>query len=85
MDAITATTNPNERLQKAIAKQKAKKKMPKEFDGKSTTLGHGGRAAMLKSKLVGQGKSAAYAGAIVGMIARKKGAAPGQSHFHGKK
>lgn len=85
MDTITSTTKPNERLQNAIAKQKAKKKMPNQYEGKSTKLGHGGRAAMLKDKLESQGKSAKYAGAIVGIIARKKGAAPGQKNYHGKK
>jgi hypothetical protein len=60
------------------------KKMPKKFDGKSTKLGYGGRAAILKSKLEASGKSASYAGAIVGKIAREKGAAPGQPNYHGK-
>lgn len=47
-----------------------------KFAGKSNKLGHGGRAAQLKAKGVPQ--------AVIGMIARKKGAAPGQKHFHGK-
>ena len=53
-----------------------KGKLPKKFAGKSTKLGHGGRAAKLKSKGVPQ--------AVIGMIARKKGAAPGQKNYHGK-
>lgn len=52
-----------------------KKKMPKTFDGKSTKLGHGGRAAMLKAKGV--------PGGVIGDLARKKQAAPGQKNFHG--
>lgn len=47
------------------------------FAGKSNKLGHGGRAAQLKAKGVPQ--------AVIGEIARKKGAAPGQKNFHGKK
>jgi hypothetical protein len=43
--------------------------------GKSNKLGHGGRAAQLKAKGV--------PGAVIGMIAREKGAAPGQEHYHG--
>jgi len=57
--------------------KKSVKKMPKTFMGKSTKLGHGGRAAMLKAKGVPQ--------AVIGMIARKKQAAPGQKNFHGSK
>jgi len=47
------------------------------FEGKSNKLGHGGRAAQLKAKGVPQ--------AVIGEIARKKGAAPGQPHYHGGK
>jgi hypothetical protein len=47
------------------------------FHGKSNALGHGGRAAQLKAKGV--------PGAVIGAIAREKGAAPGQKNFHGKK
>ena len=47
------------------------------FRGKSNKLGHGGRAAQLKAKGVPQ--------AVIGMIARRKGAAPGQAHYHGGK
>jgi hypothetical protein len=51
--------------------------MPKTFAGKSTKLGGGGRAAKLKSEGV--------PGAVIGAIARAKGAAPGGPHYHGGK
>jgi hypothetical protein len=54
-----------------------KKAMPKKFAGKSTKLGHGGRAAMLKAQGV--------PGGVIGEIARKKQAAPGQKNYHPKK
>lgn len=47
------------------------------YDGKSNALGHGGRAAQLAAKGV--------PGAVIGSIARSKGAAPGQKNYHGKK
>lgn len=47
------------------------------FAGKSNALGHGGRAAQLAAKGVPK--------AVIGEIAREKGAAPGQKNFHGKK
>lgn len=47
------------------------------FHGKSNKLGHGGRAAQLKAKGV--------PGAVIGAIARRKGAAPGQKNYHGKR
>lgn len=47
------------------------------FAGKSNKLGYGGRAAQLKAKGVPQG--------VIGAIARKKGAAPGQKNYHGGK
>jgi hypothetical protein len=47
-----------------------------KFKGKSNKLGYGGRAAQLKAKGV--------PGAVIGAIARKKGAAPGGPHYHGK-
>lgn len=47
------------------------------FKGKSNKLGFGGRAAQLKSQGV--------PGGVIGEIARKKGAAPGQKNYHGKK
>jgi hypothetical protein len=46
------------------------------FQGKSNKLGHGGRAAQLKAQGV--------PGGVIGAIARKKGAAPGQKNYHGK-
>jgi hypothetical protein len=45
------------------------------FDGKSNALGHGGRAAQLRAKGVPE--------AVIGEIARKKQAAPGQKNYHG--
>jgi hypothetical protein len=45
--------------------------------GKSNALGHGGRAAQLKKQGV--------PGGVIGEIARKKHAAPGQANFHPKK
>lgn len=45
-----------------------------KFQGKSNTLGQGGRAAQLKSQGV--------PGGVIGDIARAKGAAPGQKNFH---
>jgi hypothetical protein len=47
------------------------------FEGKSNKLGHGGRAAQLKAQGV--------PGGVIGEIARKKQAAPGQKNFHSKK
>ena len=45
------------------------------FEGKSNELGHGGRAAQLKAQGV--------PGGVIGEIARRKGAAPGQKNYHG--
>lgn len=47
------------------------------FHGKSNKLGGGGRAAQLKAKGV--------PGAVIGVIARRKQAAPGQKNYHGGK
>ena len=47
------------------------------FDGKSNKLGHGGRAAQLKAQGVPK--------AVIGEIARKTDAAPGEKNFHGKR
>ena len=47
-----------------------------KFRGKSNKLGHGGRAAQLRAKHVPE--------AVIGMIAKRKGAAPGGPHYHGK-
>jgi hypothetical protein len=44
------------------------------FQGKSNVLGHGGRAAQLKAQGVPQG--------VIGMLARKAGAAPGMKNYH---
>jgi len=45
-----------------------------KFKGKSNKLGEGGRAAQLKAQGV--------PGGVIGEIARKKQAAPGQKNFH---
>lgn len=47
------------------------------FQGKSNSLGMGGRAAQLKAKGV--------PGGVIGNLARKAGAAPGGPNFHGGK
>lgn len=47
-----------------------------EFEGKSNKLGHGGRAAQLKAKGVPEG--------VIGELARKAHAAPGEKNYHGK-
>jgi hypothetical protein len=47
------------------------------FNGKSNRLGHGGRAEQLKAQGV--------PGAVIGAIARKKGAAPGGPNYHPSK
>jgi hypothetical protein len=47
------------------------------FKGKSNALGHGGRAAQLEAKGVPRG--------VIGELARKAQAAPGQKNYHGKK
>ena len=47
------------------------------FQGKSNALGHGGRAAQMKAKGV--------PGGVIGMLARKAGAAPGQANYKGGK
>jgi hypothetical protein len=44
------------------------------FHGKSNSLGSGGRAAQLKAKGV--------PGGVIGMLARKAHAAPGETNFH---
>ena len=48
-----------------------------KFEGKSNALGHGGRSAQLREKGVSE--------AVIGEIARKKEAAPGQKNYHGEK
>jgi len=47
------------------------------FHGKSNKLGHGGRAAQMKAQGV--------PGGVIGEMARKAKAAPGQKNYHGKK
>jgi len=47
------------------------------FHGKSNQLGHGGRAAQLAARGVPK--------AVIGAIARRKQAAPGQKNYHGKR
>lgn len=47
------------------------------FKGKSNKLGYGGRAAQLKAKGV--------PGGVIGELARKAQAAPGQKNYHGGK
>lgn len=46
-----------------------------DYKGKSNKLGHGGRAQQLQDKGV--------PGAVIGAIARSKGAAPGGPNYHG--
>ena len=47
------------------------------FEGKSNKLGHGGRAAQLKAKGV--------PGYVIGELARKAHAAPGEKNYHPSK
>ena len=47
------------------------------FQGHSNKLGYGGRSRQLLAKGVPK--------AVVGMLARKAGTAPGQAHYHGGK
>lgn len=53
---------------------KAIKKSGKSY-GKSNKLGYGGRAAQLKARGV--------PGGVIGNLARKAHAAPGQANYHG--
>lgn len=55
----------------------AKIKKIGKFMGKSNRLGFGGRAAQLKAQGV--------PGGVIGNLARKAQAAPGQKNFHGKR
>lgn len=48
-----------------------------KFRGKSNALGHGGRAAQLKAQGV--------PGGVIGELARKAHAAPGQANYHGRR
>jgi hypothetical protein len=47
------------------------------YKGKSNKLGYGGRAQQLKDRGVPKG--------VIGELARKAGAAPGQKNYHGGK
>ena len=47
------------------------------YNGQSNKLGYGGRAAQLKDQGVPAG--------VIGMLARKAKAAPGQKNYHGPK
>lgn len=53
-----------------------KNKIPKDYDGKSSKPGHGGRAAKLKAEGV--------PGGVIGAIARMKHAASGQKNHYAK-
>ena len=57
-----------------MANKSTSTKTTGSFQGKSNALGKGGRAAQLKAKGV--------PGAVIGAIARSKGAAPGQPNYH---
>ena len=59
-----------------MAARKPIKKTGK-FQGKSNLLGHGGRSAQLRARGVPEG--------VIGMIARRAQAAPGQKNYHGKR
>jgi len=67
-------------MKKVTNKKKNKKGVIKHtgsFEGKSNQLGHGGRAAQMRAQGV--------PGGVIGAIARREGAAPGQPHYHGGK
>lgn len=55
----------------------AKIKKSGSYKGKSNKLGYGGRAQQMKDQGVPD--------AVIGMIARKEGAAPGGPNYHGKR
>lgn len=55
----------------------AKVKTSGSFHGKSNKLGYGGRAAQLKAQGV--------PGGVIGDLARRAQAAPGQKNYHGGK
>lgn len=60
-----------------MAKKGSGIKKTGSFQGQSNKLGHGGRAAQLKAQGV--------PGGVIGMLARKAQAAPGQKNYHGPK
>ena len=66
------TNNPVKDAEKRMAIKKSG-----TFHGKSNKLGYGGRAAQLKAKGV--------PGGVIGNLARKAHAAPGQKNHHGGK
>lgn len=55
----------------------AKIKKTGSFKGQSNKLGYGGRSAQLEAQGVPQG--------VIGILARKAQAAPGQRNYHGPK
>jgi hypothetical protein len=55
----------------------AKIKKTGSTNGKSNKLGYGGRSEQMREQGVPEG--------VIGAIARKKGAAPGQKNYHGGK
>ena len=55
----------------------AKIKKSGKYKGKSNALGHGGRAQQMRDQGVPEG--------VIGELARKAQAAPGQKNYHGKK
>lgn len=57
------------------AKMSGPTKKSGSYKGKSNKLGHGGRAKQLADRGVPK--------AVIGMIARQKGAAPGGPNYHG--
>lgn len=78
---IEASRNPKMKraVMKAIGMPMKKRKaikMTGKFEGKSNALGQGGRAAQLRSQGV--------PGGVIGNLARRAQAAPGQKNFHKK-
>lgn len=63
-------------VQKPAFKSGGGIKLSGKFDGKSNAVGQGGRAAQLKAKGV--------PGGVIGNLARKAQAAPGQKNYHAK-
>jgi hypothetical protein len=57
-----------------LVAKKGKIKKTGKFQGKSNKIGHGGRAAQLKARGV--------PGGVIGNLARKAQAAPGQKNYH---
>jgi hypothetical protein len=56
--------------------KKTKIKKTGSYKGKSNKLGHGGRSQQLRDRGVPEG--------VIGMMARRAHAAPGQANYHGK-